>query len=394
MQKYAILFFSVLMQMCLGGTYAWGIFANGFSAQFGVEKTLATAPFTYFYVAFPLTVFLGGKLIAKLGTRRSAMLGGALFGLGWLIAGFGESHFLYTTIGAGLIGGFGVGLAYVSPISVGVSWWPQRRGLVTGLAVGGFAGGAALVSEFAQSQISAGTSAFTVLQICGAIYLITSLIAGSFMTLPESAKQQQTTTIKVPGLFKILRNPTFLALFIAMTMGLTAGFFAIPNIKLFEKQFTLVISGAAILAIANALGRIIWGFISDQISITRTLRINLVLQAITMLLAYHLSQSALGLMILAAATGFNYGGVLVLYAATIGKIWGNAAIAPIYGKIFVTNIVGSLIAKQFTSLYNANFFEKGILLPSVVIGILLIISAVITLKSLPVNPPDLEGQFN
>ena len=356
MRKYVVLIFAVLMQMCLGGTYAWTVFAAGFSDQFGVSPDWAVMPFNTFYISFPLTMVLGGKLIAKLGTRASAMLGGALFGIGWLVASLGAAGFWWTVVGAGVVGGVGVGLAYVAPIAVGVAWWPQRRGLVTGLAVGGFAAGAALVSQVADVRIGAGASPFEVLRLCGGAYLGIALIAGFFMRMPESETTGRSTAKPqaAPSLGALVRTPAFVALFAAMTVGLMAGFFVNSNLKQFSSAegLRLIMSGAAVFAIANAVGRIVWGLVSDYASIAGVIRVNLMSQAVVLALAPYLVTSGSGMLLFAAVTGFNYGGVLVLYAATVGRVWGNDAIAPVYGKLFAANILASVLSKALTSLYN------------------------------------------
>lgn len=365
--------------MCLGGTYAWTDFASSISKNYPVDESTVRLPFTVFYSAFPLTVVFLTVFFKRLGTRIGAMLGGGLFGLGWIIASFGAQNFWFTIIGAGVVGGVGVGIAYVIPISVCIALFPKKRGLVTGLIVGGFAGGAAIVSQVTRALTTSGTSAFTVLMYCGIAFLIFSLIAGSFMSEPEGSSSDESELDF--GFVQLLKNPIFLVLFVAMIIGLIAGFFINVNLKQFadDNALAMTLTGAAIFSIGNAFGRIIWGAISDHSSAGRVLRWNLGFQAVMMICAVFMVKSLLTMSIFAALTGFNYGGVLVLYASAIGKIWGNAAVRPIYSKIFISNIIASWLMVGVSYLYDAS----GMVLPSLVVAVVLIVTIFWSLKVLP-----------
>ena len=135
------------MQMCLGATYSWSVYVGPLKALAGLGQGPAQLPFTIFYFAFPATMAGAGMLLPKLGPRRCAVIGGALFGSGWLLAGFGGRWFGFVALGIGGLAGVGAGIAYIVPIATCIRWFPHRKGLVTGVAVAGFGGGAALVSQ-------------------------------------------------------------------------------------------------------------------------------------------------------------------------------------------------------------------------------------------------------
>ena len=109
MKRYLILLAAVVMQLCLGATYAWAVFVAPIKAVSGLGQGPVQAPFTVFYIAFPATAIVAGMLLGRIGPRRSAMLGGLLFGGGWVVAGLGSDHFAFTVLGVGLLGGIGVG---------------------------------------------------------------------------------------------------------------------------------------------------------------------------------------------------------------------------------------------------------------------------------------------
>lgn len=364
--KQLILFFAVLMQACLGGTYSWSVYDAVFINQYQVSAPLATAPFNLFYVMFPVTLLFASKLIDRFGPRICAILGGGLFGCGWMLASLGANSFYYTLAGVGVLSGLGVGLAYLIPITVGVAWYPQRRGLVTGLAVAGFAAGAALVSQFSQYFLTAGITPFSLLGTIGVCYAVIGIVAGAFMSYPAQLSAQQATPIPLKV---IVKEPLFQALFIAMTAGLTAGFFINSKLALFSNDYNieLALSAVAIFAISNAAGRLIWGYLSDKLQPSITIKLNLFIQAMVIALSPVLLQSNWGTALLAAATGFNYGGVLVLYAATVGYYWGNNAMKSIYAWLFLSNILAALLNAVLGSLYS----KTGLTVPTVTILVLL-----------------------
>jgi MFS family permease len=143
-KRYRILIAAVVMQMCLGATYAWSVFVLPLKQLAGILQSTAQLPFSLFYFAFPATMMGTGTLLPRFGPRRCAMIGGFLFGGGWMLATFGRFHFGLTMVGIGLMAGVGVGFAYIVPIATCVRWFPRHKGLVTGVAVAGFGGGAAL----------------------------------------------------------------------------------------------------------------------------------------------------------------------------------------------------------------------------------------------------------
>ena len=111
MKRYRILAAAVIMQMCLGATYAWSVFVLPLKAITGVLQGTAQLPFSMFYFAFPATMIVTGTLLPRWGPRRCAMGGGLLFGGGWMLAGLWRWHFAFAVVGIGLMVGIGAGFA-------------------------------------------------------------------------------------------------------------------------------------------------------------------------------------------------------------------------------------------------------------------------------------------
>lgn len=354
--RYVILVAAVLMQMCLGATYSWSVYVAPLKELTGLQQGPVQIPFTTFYFIFPLSMLIAGNFLTKIGTRRSAMIGGILFGGGWLLASLGSFNFVYTVLGIGVLSGIGAGMAYIVPIAVCIQWFPKSKGLVTGVAVAGFGGGAALVSQVGGYCMNIlGYTPFQTFFLFGAVFLCTVFSAGSTMKAPVDRNETKDQgSIRI---FDILRNPTFLVLYLAMFIGLAAGFTINANIKeMFSGIGDIVsigIMAVSLFALANALGRILWGALFDRIGTTVAISGNLLFQGLVFAFASILAGSGKGFLLLAFLTGFNYGGVLVVYVSSVSRKWGAENVGRIYGFLFSSNIPASL-----APLIAAMIFDK------------------------------------
>ncbi|MFC1233875.1 MFS transporter [Vibrio sp. F74] len=366
--KYLILAAVVLLQACIGGTYSWSIYDAEFIQNYQVDPVYSTMPFNVFYVVFPLTLLFSHRIISRFGTRMSAQIGIALFACGWLLSNFGDVNFIFTIIGVGVIGGIGVGLTYLVPILVGIAWFPDRGGLITGLAVGGFAAGAALVGEFSNYLIYiAEFTPFTALAVVGGLYFVVGFIPATLMYRPMTAYHQSKETFHI-NLSDLLKDPLFLGLFIAMTVGLTAGFFVNSKIVLIAGNgFESFISLVAVFALCNAIGRVAWGAMSDIISVSNCLKANLLLQAISIFSLLWLFNFESSPLVLAALAGFNYGGVLVLYASRVRQKWGENALTKVYSWLFLSNIVAAIVNSFLSGIFSNSGAESVAIILTVIL---------------------------
>lgn len=401
MKRYAILGAAVLMQLCLGATYSWSVYVEQLRELTGLGQGLIQLPFTTFYIAFPMTMIAGGMLVHRWGPRRCAMLGGALFGGGWLLASLGGRHFGFTVAGIGLMAGMGVGMAYIVPISVSVRWFPNRKGLVTGVAVAGFGGGAALVTKIGSLLLASGRTPFETFGWLGAAALAIVIPAAYLMQNPPEqpttstasdipdASDQSGKSDKKTKDFSLRTLPgqrDFRLLYAAMFAGLAAGFAVNANLKDLAPADSAARFGAAavsLFALANALGRIIWGFSFDHAPRpARLISWNLWAQAAVLIAAPVLCRRAEGFLALALLTGFNYGGVLVLYAAAASRRWGPVPFSRVYGLLFSANIPAALAPL----LAGLTFDATGGFTPSLyVIAALLVLAGLAFLRRYSAN---------
>jgi OFA family oxalate/formate antiporter-like MFS transporter len=256
-----------------------------------------------------------------------------------MVATLGHQHFMFVTLGIGLLAGVGVGFAYIVPIAVCTQWFPKQQGLVTGAAVAGFGAGAGSVSIASGWAMSTyGISPFQTFGWLGAAFLMVVVTAGLSMEYAPgfSAKAQSSL-----GIRSILKDRIFRRLYLGMITGLAAGFAVNANLKELSTVQGVGMLAVVLFAVANALGRLVWGFLFDRMNAAGAIRLNLLLQALVLTGGLLFISGQFWFLAFAVMAGFNYGGVLVLYASTTARLWGTEHVGEVYGYIFSANIVAS-----------------------------------------------------
>src|SRR5450432_2332084 len=183
--RWVIAIAGVFFQIALGAVYAWSVFRVPLAKQFGWSISEITLTFTISIFVLGCAAFFGGLWLNRKGPRIVALTGGVLYGLGVFLASFSHSlSWLYLSYG--LIGGIGLGLGYIVPVAVLVKWFPDRRGLITGIAVGGFAAGALITAPVATRLIQS-VGVLSTFAYLGIAFLIVTVIAGLFMHNPPDS---------------------------------------------------------------------------------------------------------------------------------------------------------------------------------------------------------------
>lgn len=339
------------LQLAVGGVYAWSVFAQAFTRPetMGLSKVQAAIPFELAIGMIVVGASVGGRLQDKYGPRIVALLGIALYGSGVMLSSLARnsSDLWIIIVGYGVIGGFGLGLAYVVPIAMLQKWFPDRAALVTGLAVGGFGFGAVLTSPVAQALIStnpdAPAKAFIVL---GVIYLVLGLGGAAFFANPET-KEKTATGAQGATVGEALRSPQWYLLTASLCLAVIAG------ISLVSVAATAMVdvagfspAGAAaavgMLGLFNGGGRIVWAWISDKLGKTRTLALMLVLQGSALLILPHATNPVFFL-ILAGVVYLCYGGAFGVLPSAAGKFFGLANLGAIYGLMLIGWSLGGVM---------------------------------------------------
>ncbi|MCU0554431.1 MAG: OFA family MFS transporter, partial [Syntrophales bacterium] len=235
---------AIVMQLCLGTVYAWSVFKLPLMKAHGWGETSVQATMMINMAVIGLAAAFGGTLVDKKGPRFVATIGGILFGSGVLLAGFADQvgNLFLLWLGFGVIGGLGNGFGYVTPIATLIRWFPDKRGLITGLAVMGFG---------AKGWTPAGWTPPA-----------TSVSAADSFTFDEAIK-----------------TPQWFMLWGMLFLNVSAGLGLISQLSPLAQNVVkagspgisaadLAIAGGTILAIAsifNGLGRLFWASLSDKI---------------------------------------------------------------------------------------------------------------------------------
>src|SRR6195256_947557 len=181
--RWVIATAGVLMQIALGAVYAWSVFRVPLTSQFGWSASEVTLTFTISIFVLGISAFLGGLWLNRKGPRVVAITGGILYGLGVFLASFSANKLWWLYLSYGLIGGIGLGLSYIVPVAVLVKWFPDRRGLITGIAVGGFGAGALITAPVATRLIQS-VGVLRTFAYLGIAYLVVTVVSGAFMQNP------------------------------------------------------------------------------------------------------------------------------------------------------------------------------------------------------------------
>jgi OFA family oxalate/formate antiporter-like MFS transporter len=359
---------ALLLQFSIGAVYAWSVFSKALTTAppFQLSKLEASLPFEVTIGMIFVGTYVGGRIQDRKGPRIVAMVGGVIYSLGVIIASFATSRdeLWLLVLGYGVISGFGLGLAYIVPIAMLQKWFPDRRGLITGLAVGGFGFGAVLTSPVAQRLIDANpdvpTKAFLPL---GIGYLVLSLIGASFFRNPPEGYYVPGYVPATSGRVvdsgkdytekEALRTPQWYLLTAILTLNVTAGIALISQAAASATDIAgYTVAGAAtvvgVLAIFNGAGRIIWAALSDYTGRMTAFAAMLGLNGLSLLLLPHASNPAL-FFALAAIVYLCYGGGFGTMPATAGDYFGVKHAGAIYGLMIIGWSLGGVIGPFIAS---------------------------------------------
>ncbi len=399
--RWLIVIGAILIQLCLGAIYAWSVFRIPLQQSIadgglGLSPSQATLPFSLVLVFFAIATIIGGRWQDKAGPRLVATVGGIILGAGMLIAAFSHS-FIWLTIGYGVISGFGIGFTYVCPVATGIKWFPDKRGLITGLSVAGFGAGALIVAPVARALID-GVGVFSTLAIMGIVFFVVIVLSSQILRNPPSGwkpegwtpPEKTQMTQQDFGPLKMLSSRSFYFVWIMYFFGCLAGLMIIAQTSPIGQELvglTPKVAAIAVgtLAIFNAIGRIFWGRLSDMLGRKKTLFLMLLICGIAILLYNTIEVFPAYYWIGIYIVGLCFGGYLAIFPAITADFYGTKNIGINYGLVFTAYGVGGLLG----SLFAPRVLEitKSYSMAFIVTGILCLLGAVIALIS---RPPGLK----
>jgi OFA family oxalate/formate antiporter-like MFS transporter len=342
--RWGIAAAGLLMQIALGAVYAWSVFRIPLAKESHWSIEEVTFTFTVSIFVLGIACFFGGIWLNRKGPRVVALTGGFLYGLGVFLASFSANKLWWLYLSYGVIGGTGVGLSYIVPIAVLVKWFPDRRGLITGIAVGGFGAGALVTAPLATRLIQT-VGVWQTFAYLGIAYLVITMATGYFMQNPPdgwepvgwvpSASQTAQRAAMDYTLSGALKTWQWWALWALLFLNTSAGISVIsqesPMFQEIAKVSAIAAAGmVGVASIGNAVGRIFWAWVSDALTRRWTFVAMFLLQ-IGLFWVLPATSSIAILSVLAFIILMCYGGGFGTMPAFTADYFGSKNVAPIYG---------------------------------------------------------------
>jgi OFA family oxalate/formate antiporter-like MFS transporter len=342
--RWSIAVAGIFLQMALGAVYAWSVFRVPLAKQFGWSISEVTLTFTISIFVLGVAAFFGGLWLNRKGPRIVALTGGFLYGAGVFLASFSDHRLWWLYLTYGVIGGIGVGFSYIVPVAVLVKWFPDRRGLITGIAVGGFGAGALITAPVATRLIQS-VGVLSTFAYLGVAYLLVTVVSGYFMQNPPEGWKPESwaptgTQVKQRStrdytLGDALGTWQWWALWLLLFLNTSAGISIISQESpLFQElgQVSAVVAAGmvGVASIGNALGRVFWAWASDSITRRATFAIMFLAQVALFWALPSISSPSI-LTIVAFIVLMCYGGGFGTMPAFVADYFGSKNVGPIYG---------------------------------------------------------------
>ncbi len=369
MNRWLVVVGAILIQLALGAIYAWSVFTKPL-VDAGWTKVQTQIVFALGLAFFAIVMVFAGKKLNSWGPRTLAIAGGLVLGAGYLLAGLvGGTNFTALAVLIGVVGGSGIGLGYVVPIAVGMRWFPDKKGMITGLAVAGFGFGAMgwvkLAGEWGNLIRDMGLSnTFTMYGIAFAAMVV---IGGLVMVFPPDGWKPEgwagetgaggaaASSVNFES-GEMLRTPQFYMIWLTFLFGASAGLMSIGLMKLYPMQAlqangldeasASAVAGTAMavfFSLANGLGRIGWGVLSDKLGRKPSIVIMSAVQGVTVLAFTFMAGTPALLYIGATLIGFNFGGNFALFPAITADTFGTKNVGNNYPFVFLSYGVGGIV---------------------------------------------------
>jgi len=376
--RWKFVYAALVMQLCLGVLYSWSVFRPILEKANSWTGPQSIAPFRYSLMFFTVGMIIAGFWQDKKGPKLVGSVGGAFLGLGCLAAAFMYKSEMGLNFAYGILGGLGVGFAYVTPIATCVKWFPDKRGTIVGLAVLGFGAGSLIFAPVIEALLGKDPALYDAnLQktfiILGVAFLVCVIGAAQVFAVPPAGYKPEgwtppaAATSASGAVIKAEFSPAemiktwqfwalWLIYFLGTSVGITAIGQAAPLVKDLAKTAAVMSAGAAlgVMSAFNGVGRLAWGATSDKIGRKYT--------TIAMFVAYIIAcvfllrnvtsfpQALAGLCVV----GFSYGGYLAMMPSFTADFYGAKNVGANYGIVFTAwGICGFIVPGYFAKIIQA-----------------------------------------
>jgi OFA family oxalate/formate antiporter-like MFS transporter len=390
--RWVIAVAGVVMQVALGAVYAWSVFRDPLVQAFGWSIPEVTLTFSIAILMLGFAAFVGGLWLGRTRPRTVALVGGVFYGLGVIGASFAADRLWLLYLSYGVVGGIGLGLAYIVPVATLVRWFPDRRGFITGLAVAGFGAGALVTAPVATGLIQA-VGVLQTFAVLGVVYLVLVIGAAMFMHnppegyLPAGWQPAAAQTISRTGgeytLGQALHTWQWYALWAVLFLNVTAGISVISQAAPMAMEITGVSAMAAagvvsLISVANGAGRLLWAWLSDAVGRKWVFLAMFLIQTVAFFVL-PLNTAFAVFAALAFVVLLCYGGGFGTMPAFAADYFGEEHVGSIYGLMLTAwglgSVPGPLViasVRQSTGTYTAALYMlAGLMLVSALLPFIL-----------------------
>lgn len=355
MKRLIILLAGIIIYICLGTVYSWSIFRKPLENLLNIGATQSGFPYMTFLALFSLLMAISGSFISKYPPNLIILIGGTAVGLGWILSGF-VSNINLMTITYGILGGGGVGITYGVPIAVISRWFPDKKGLAMGLVISGFGLSPLITAPLARYLIDI-YGPLQTLKILGFIFLILIISLGSLFKFPPenlSPITNQNVVSREIDTKSMLKNKKFYGLWTCYMIGTLIGLMIIgitspvgeELIRLEPKFIARIIS---LFAIFNALGRPLFGWLTDKIYPLKASILSYILVIVASIIM--LSSPSLFTYILAfSLLWLNLGAWLAIAPTATIIFFGQKHYSKNYGIVFTAYGIGALLGVSISGI--------------------------------------------
>jgi len=404
-ERWRIAAAGMLLQMALGSVYAWSVFRTPLATQFGWSIPQITLTFTITILALSCAAFAGGLWLNRSGPRVVAVTGGALYGLGVLLASFTERiEWLYATYG--LLGGIGLGLGYIVPVTVLVKWFPDRRGLITGIAVGGFGAGALVTAPVATALIER-VGVLSTFAWLGLAYFVAAPLAGWFMRNPPESGILDAPMVRSPlrqgnadyTLGQAVRTRQWWILWLILFLNVTAGISLISQQAPLYQELAGVSAAVAagmvgLASIGNALGRVFWAWSSDYLTRRATFVLLFLIQVALFWVFPGLGSAAM-LTLAAFAILSCFGGGFGTMPAAVTDYFGPRNVGPIYGLMLsawgLASLFGPMLLAEMREAIGS--YQDALHIIAALMALSVVLPCILRSPQMPPQTLRVQGQM-
>jgi OFA family oxalate/formate antiporter-like MFS transporter len=368
------------MNLALGTLYGWSVFVAPLESRFGWKRADTSMVFTIAALVLALSFVVAGRIQDKFGPLPCSLAGGILVSLGFYLCSFTTSlSYLYVCFG--VIGGLGNGFGYATPIPVMAKWFPDKRGLAVGLAVGGYGAGSAIFGPLAQLKLIPAYGLPATFKILAAIFFVMTMVGAALLRNPPagyrpdgwspSAKIATGVREFTPG--EMLRTPTFYLMWVGYALGCSAGLMVISQLVPFAKSVGIAAAALSTMtlvvgALGNASGRILSGWMSDRLGRINVLRTMIAISAVAMPALYAAGGNVALLYSAVFIVYWCYGTQLSVNGAAAADFWGTKNAGINYGILFTAWGVAGIIGPRIGAVlydryhdYQAAFYTAAVL---------------------------------